>query len=395
MSVRVGKEVQEMLRSVKAGEGPKAAASGQCPVASNAAKAGAGGQGPGASSAAEPRMAARIVRLATGHWPLATLLLATLLLATAAHAAIFPDTLGNFTRGAPSTLTAPDRALYEEYGLQATERTEYTSEAGAKFTAEAWRLRDSTGAFALFQARRPAGATPSDAAELAAKLDDGVLLAHGNYLFHFTGRTPEKAELDALFYQLPQLEQSSLPTLTGFLPTQDLVPNSHRYILGPVSLDRFEARIPPSVAAFSLGAEAQLARYRAGNSELTLLIFNYPTPGMARERQDEFLKLPGTLAKRTGPLVAVTVQPPDADFAERVLGRVEYAANITWSEQVEPRNEAAGWGRLILTGFLFAGVLAAASLLAGLGLGALRALVRKLGWSSGPDTLTVLRIRDK
>ena len=38
------------------------------------------------------------------------------------------------------------------------------------------------------------------------------------------------------------------------LPADGLIPNSERYILGPVSLDRFEPRIPPSVAAFHLGS---------------------------------------------------------------------------------------------------------------------------------------------
>lgn len=316
-------------------------------------------------------------------------------LCAVAQAAIFPDTLGDFTRGPATTLTAPDPALYEEYGLQATERVEYSSPAGVKFTAEAWRLRDSTGAFALFQAQRPPDAAPSDVAPLAARLPGGTLLAHGNYVFRFLGRTPEQTELNALFYQLPQLEQSALPSLSGFLPAQDLVKNSERYIVGPVSLERFEPRIPPSVAAFSLGAEAQAGRYRSGNAELAVLIFNYPTPGLARQRQEEFLKLPGTLAKRTGPLVAVAVQPADVDFAERVLARIQYQANITWSGEAPPQNEAAGWGRLIVTGFLLAGLIGAASLLAGLALGSIRALIRKLGWSSGPETITVLRIHDK
>ncbi len=323
------------------------------------------------------------------------LLAALLLLALPATAAIFPDTLGDYTRGPATTLTAPDQPLYQEYGLRATERADYTSPTGDKFTAEAWRLQDSTGAYALFQAQRPANATDSDAADLAAKVPDGTLLAHGNYVFHFIGRTPDKPELDRLYYQLPQLEQSALPTLAGYLPAQDLIPNSRRYILGPVSLERYEPRIPPSVAAFSLGAEAQLGRYRSGDSELALLIFNYPTPSFARERQEEFLKLPGVLAKRTGPLVAVTVQPADPDAAERILARIDYQANITWSEPPEKKDEAVGWGRLIISGFALAALIGVASLLAGLGLGGIRSLVRKLGWSSGPDTVTVLRIRDK
>ena len=100
-----------------------------------------------------------------------------------------------------------------------------------------------------------------------------------------------------------------------------LIPNSERYILGPVSLARFEPRIAPSLAAFHLGTEAQLGRYRTPKGDLTLAIFSYPTPNIARERQEEFPKVPGTIAKRSGPLVGVVVQPPDAGRRRAGPGR--------------------------------------------------------------------------
>src|SRR5271169_3633307 len=72
-------------------------------------------------------------------------------------AAIFPDQIGDFTKGAPKALAVPDQALYNEYGLVATEQAEYTSVGPAggpgtgggpaeakRLTATAWRMRDST-----------------------------------------------------------------------------------------------------------------------------------------------------------------------------------------------------------------------------------------------------------
>ena len=94
------------------------------------------------------------------------------------------------------------------------------------------------------------------------------------------------------------------------LAAEGLIPNSERYILGPVSLQRFVPPIAPSVAAFHFGAEAQSGQYQTPKGKLTLAIFDYPTPNMARERYDEFAKIPGAVAKRAGSLVAVTVQPP-------------------------------------------------------------------------------------
>ena len=72
--------------------------------------------------------------------------------------------------------------------------------------------------------------------------------------------------------------------------------------------------------AFSTSAEAQYGRYRSkGGQEMALVIFNYPTPGIARERADAFGKLQGLVIKRSGPLVAVVQNPPSPDEAEKIL----------------------------------------------------------------------------
>src|SRR6185436_2561934 len=147
------------------------------------------------------------------------------------------------------------------------------------------------------------------------------------------------------------------------------------------------------LAAFSLGAEAQIGRYKTPGGEVTLAIFNYPTPGIARDRQAEFLKQSGVLAKRDGPLVAVIVQAGDPDAAERILAQVQYRAAISWS-QVQPK-KGTDMGNLIVTAFVLAGLIVGASLLAGLWLGSFKVILAKLGWQQKHEAYTVLRIRDK
>ena len=43
------------------------------------------------------------------------------------HGAIFPEHLGTYQRSAPKTIGIPDKELYDEYGLEATESAEYTT----------------------------------------------------------------------------------------------------------------------------------------------------------------------------------------------------------------------------------------------------------------------------
>jgi hypothetical protein len=360
-------------------------------------KAGDRGQGSGASKS---RRLVACWPLAPGHWPpLSCWPLAPgpwpllLLFGGLAHAAIFPDQIGTFTKGPVKTVSVADQALYNEYGFQATEQAEYTS-SDQHFTATAWRMRDSTGAMALFEARRPSGATPAQLAKLAVRTSDGVIFAYGNYVFQFTGAVPPPADLEELYSRLPQLEQSPLPILMTYLPVDGLVPNSERYVVGPVSLERFEPRIAPSVAAFHLGSEAQLGKYKTAHGLLTLAIFDYPTPSLARERYQDFQKIPGAVAKRVGPLVAVTIAPPDADAAERILAQVKYETNLTWNEKV-PVNEVKGAARFILDVFTFAGIVIGMCLVAGIALGGLRILGRKMGRHEDPNAMITLGLGNK
>src|SRR5579872_2833872 len=134
-------------------------------------------------------------------------------LAAPLYSAIFPDQIGEYSRSAPQSVTVPDQPLFDEYGIDATEQADFTAPQNKKFTATAWRFRDTTGAMALFEARRPAGAVYKKLADLTAATSDGLILAHGNYVFQFTGKLPPQTDLDPFYAQLPKLEQSPLPAL--------------------------------------------------------------------------------------------------------------------------------------------------------------------------------------
>ncbi len=327
-------------------------------------------------------------RLTPGLWPL---LLFCIPAALFAQAPIFPDQIGPYEKQAPTTLSAPDRALYEEYGLEASEQAIYTAPDKKRFTATAWRMRDSTGAMALFQARRPSGATPASFAPLAVTTSDGVIFEYGNYVIQFTGGQPDNADLPAFYNQLPKFENSPLPALSKALPSDGMVPNSERYLLGPVSLQRFLPAVPPSVAAFHLGAEAQLAEYNTPKGVMTLAIFDYPTPSMARDQAAELQKRGGSFVKRTGPLVAVIPAPPDPDAAERLLGKINYNAQVTLNENV-PGTEVKSFARDLINIFVLAGVVIVLCILAGLAYAGFRLLRRKISKRQDPDAMIVLNI---
>jgi len=206
----------------------------------------------------------------------------------------------------------------------------------------------------------------------------------GNYVFQLTSAQPDTQDLEAFYLDLPRFENSALPVLKDDLPRDGLIPNSERYILGPVSQERFQPQIPPSVAAFHFGTEAQLGIYSSPKGPMTLAIYNYPTPAIAMERYQDFQKIPGTVAKRAGPLLAVIVQPPDPDAAERLLAQVAYNVNLMWNQEIGGPTVKDS-AKMVLTIMALAGIVLGLCLVAGIGFGAFRVVLRKLGWK-GPES---------
>lgn len=312
-----------------------------------------------------------------------------LLLPAAALAAVWPEQIGAYRRAASAAAAPAPRALWDEYGFQEGEKAQYESDKG-KFTATAYRLQDPTGAMAAFQWQRPAGARPSRLAELAVETPDSTLMAYGNYLFVFEGYRPSVEEITPVLQSLKNVDTSALPVLTSYLPSSNLVPNSERYVLGPEALDQFEPRIPPSVAAFHMGAEAQLGRFRSPGGELKLAIFNYPTPQIAAQRAGAFQNIPEAMVKRSGPLVALVIAPPDPDAAERLLALIRYQAAVTMSEYVPTQRDNIG--DLVVNAFVLTGILLVFCTVAGLVFaGARLAMTRE----QGGESMIQLHLRDR
>ena len=314
------------------------------------------------------------------------------LLPALAGAAILPDTIGPYHRVSTSQPAISSRELWDEYGLRDYESGVYEN-GGAKMTAAAYQLQDSTGAMAAFDWLRPASAKVSRAATYAAETDNTLFAVRGNYLLTFEGYKPTAPELDALVGTLRNVDGTPFPTLPSYLPAQDLIPNSERYISGPIGLAQFDASVPPSVAAFRYGSEAILGTFRSPKGDVTLVIFNYPTPQIAMDRLAAFQNIPGAVAKRSGPMVAVAVQPADADLAERLLSQVQYRVDITQQEHIATRRDNIG--NLVVNAFVLVGILLIFCVVAGLGVGGFRVLRRRGKGNSDADAMITLHINGR
>lgn len=305
-----------------------------------------------------------------------------------ASAAILPETIGKWQRGEPAAAPVPDQKVWAEYGLQDSELSPYT-DGTQKYSIAAYRFSDATGAMAAWDAIRPADSKPIGLMGLSAQTDADAYVAAGNYLLIFRGYKITPEELSHVVATVPRYGYSPLPTLPKYFPP-GARPNSERYIVGPASLAQYAPAIPPATAAFSFSAEGELATFGAPGKETSLLIFSYPTMEMARDRYPQFQKVPGTVVKRSGPLVAVALNPASADDAERLLAQVKYQAEVTLPQHVPtPKDNPIN---LFWNIFILCGVLALFCVGSGLVVGGVRVLMRRGGAGGEGDQMISLHL---
>jgi len=329
---------------------------------------------------------------------------------------ILPEYVGTYKKVSTAPLTLDHPAVWNEYGLRASEQAVYEL-SGAKLHVEAYSMQDSTGALAAWQWKRPADSRaiearlsdvkPSDAKLAQAKVQDlskltavtpkGIAIALGNHFLLLDGYIPTADELANVFRSLPGQQSGPLPTLPDHLPAAGLVANSERYISGPASLALFSPEVSSTTAAFHLGSEAQLALFRtASGEEQRMEIFAFPTPDSARDRAGALGNTPNSIVKRTGPLVAVVFAPKDTNAAETLLSLVRFQAVITGQDRADhPPTKKDNWGNFMVNIFILIGMVLLFCLVSGAIFGGMRHLFRRGGESGDSDQMITLHLDNR
>jgi hypothetical protein len=297
-------------------------------------------------------------------------LIVALAFVASAYGGILPDRLGPYQRQPLEMKGPPTSAQMTEYGADGWDGADY----GA-FRVTVWRFKDTTGSYA------------------ASLEQPGILV--GNYLVQCSGKCPKDLPqlADA---SLPHVSHAAIPTLGTYFPSKGLVPRSERYILGPEGLKADAPDIPAAAVNFDFGTEGEIAHYRTLAGPVTVGVFSFPLPSMARQQLPQFQKIAGASAKRTGPLIAVAIGPAAA--SAKLLEAVNYQGVVEQNEKppekpLELKPESAG--KMVLAILSLAGLLLVFCLLSGLAVGGGLRLARKFGYSAAEGSLITLHIEGK
>lgn len=281
-------------------------------------------------------------------------------------------------------------AVIREYGFVAGERREYRR-GGQTLTATLWQLKDATGSLGLFTfLNAPAMKAEKLGEDIVSTGilggDEALLLLRGAYLLEARGAAVPYSELPALTAEIPVTDElfAMLPTLPSYFPEEGLVPQSRKFVLGPLALGRVLREIPVAKLGWESGTEAAAAQYRFGAQTATMLLMLYPTPQLAAKKFSGFLELPevsggpglpSVLIQRKGSLVGLVIGAPSTATATLLLDHVNYETTLMWNEYVPP--EGQGVADMVLAVFSLAGAVLFFAFVAGIAFGGVRVFVKK------------------
>ena len=277
-----------------------------------------------------------------------------------------------------------------EYGFESGESAWY-SRGLDDLNVDSYRMKDPSGAYGLYTYLRAPGMTRADFTDHSSISRTRALILVGNLVLEIDGKNlPERAaDLRTLVATVrPLVQEGALPTLWQYLPQRNLISQTDRYILGPQTLNQlFPGGLGDSLG-FQNRAEAELAHYRLGGRDATLLLVELPTDQIAARQLAELEKnshvngpspadgSPALFAKRSATLVAIVSGASSEAEANSLLRQIQLETDRMWNEPVlkpEPRIELMIEGSIVgaMTICVFA-------LVAGLSFGGLRLVVKRV-----------------
>ena len=309
---------------------------------------------------------------------------------TQSSEAAFTPSAAPAPTGAPAGAARDALSAAKEYGFAGGEQASY-AEGPQTLEVTLYKMKDPSGAYGEYSYQRVPGMERANLTDHSSITPDHALVLTGNLVVDIQGKnlTAHAADLKALVTALRKhAQEGPLSTLWQDVPQKNIVEGTDRYILGPQTLDQlFPGGLGGSVD-FSNGAEAEVAQYRVGGRDATLLIVDFPTPQMAESMLANIQRnfnvngskpgsnSPAFFASRSLTLLAVVAGAPSEKEADALLGQVQPGTVLTWNEPTFQFKEPS-IGVMVVGAIEGTGVICLFALIAGLAFGGLRLVVKR------------------
>jgi hypothetical protein len=305
-----------------------------------------------------------------------------------------------------------DPAIEREYGVKTiTERKYHLGQHTAEALFE--EAADPTGAYGLFTFYRTDSMLPIKGMELCVLGPEGALMARGRF-FVRVARPAESPISDTAFHALLIFIGGTRPSvhdaarLPPPLPATGLIPGSVKYLLGTEAARRVLPNFRADLIGFTQGAEAQVARYRLGQTQARVLAITYPTPQIARARFGAMESLLGinqdqsrdpVFGRRRSSYVFLVFDAGSASAASKVMDQFQVSANVSWNEKVPDQHSfTLQVVELVLANLFLSFIIAGFALGSGILIFLTRRVAAKLfpQWTwADPEHETIIRLNLK
>ncbi|PYX57332.1 MAG: hypothetical protein DMG76_12555 [Acidobacteria bacterium] len=288
-------------------------------------------------------------------------------------------------------------AILKEFGFSDFASATYRRDDGRTLKVRAARFADASGAFGAYTFYLQPNMSKEQIGDQAASLNSRVLFYRGHVLVDaaFSSLSAmSAAELRELAGVLPRPSgnAANLPPILAFMPHRGYVANTEKYALGPLAFVALSSPITAQLVDFTASAEVAMGKYASPGGQASLVLIEYPTPQLAAEhlRRIDAVRQAGSpqagvaaienvgpfFDKRTGPIIAIAAGPLSESDAHALLGLVNYEANVTWNENtyLDKNNNV---GTLLVNVIILCFVLGAIAIVAGVGFGGIRILVKR------------------
>lgn len=305
-----------------------------------------------------------------------------------AHPPVVPDAFGKWH--VTNCADKPEHAdLSQEAGLREFRSCEFSS---GKQTIGIWagRYRDPSSAYEVYTSLLRPTMRPSVVGRFTGVDDKGLLVLVGEMVVEvLQPRNISDPDLQQLISNIAaKSDKSPLPPIRAFLPQEDLENATQRYALGPAafrgaaeSLGRPEFATLAEIVGFSSGAEAMLARYKAG---ALLILIDYPTPQLAElhlrhleTSLPEKAKQGGTTIERKGSLLSIVMSSGTPGYTAKLRDGVNYQTQVTWNEPSGTATDPP-WSVVLYRIFVGTGIFMVAAVVLGIGFGGIRIFTKRL-----------------
>jgi hypothetical protein len=297
----------------------------------------------------------------------------------------------------PGIADSSNADVLKEYGFNDLTSAVYTRDDGRKLAVKAARFQDASGAYGAFTYYKRPQMQKEKIGDQGASFNERVLFYRGNILVDAQFEklsAMSAAELRDLSAELPPPpgNASGLPGLPAYLPPQNYIQNSAKYIVGPAALQKSGASVNPQLVDFAAGAEVVLGDYSTTDNstgQARLLLISYPTPqiAMAHLQEIDSAKQQGsqgsplldpatTFDKRTGPIIVVVSGQISPSDAKSLLARVNYEADVTWNQNTY-FSRKDNPGNLIVNVIYLCAIIGGFAVISGIAFGGIRILARR------------------